>query len=85
MLVSGATGHFGSAAVVGVLAPSAHCVVAPGRNQSVLADLQRRFGRRLRPVELSSNEQDDRDRLIDAACAPIDCVLDILPAVLHAR
>jgi NADPH:quinone reductase-like Zn-dependent oxidoreductase len=53
VLVSGATGNFGSAAVAVALAMGAACVIAPGRNEKVLEDLARRFGDRLRPVKLS--------------------------------
>ncbi len=79
LLVSGATGNFGSAGVAVALAMGAGCVVAPGRNETVLEDLARRFGPRLRPVKLSGNEEDDRERMQQAAPGPIDCVLDILP------
>jgi NADPH:quinone reductase-like Zn-dependent oxidoreductase len=79
VLVSGATGNFGSAAVAVALAMGAGCVVAPGRNEAVLEDLVRRFGRRVRPVRLSGIEEDDRERMTRAAPGPIDCVLDILP------
>ncbi len=79
VLISGATGNFGSAAVAVALAMGAGCVVAPGRNETVLADLVRRFGPRLRPVKLSGDEADDRTRMTQAAPGPIDCVLDILP------
>ncbi len=51
VLVSGATGNFGSAAVAVALAMGAACVVTPGRNETILADLVRRFGERVRPVE----------------------------------
>ena len=78
LLVSGATGNFGSAAVAVALAMGAGCVVAPGRNTTVLEDLARRFGPRLRPVPLTGNEDDDRERMRQAA-GPIDCVLDLLP------
>jgi NADPH:quinone reductase-like Zn-dependent oxidoreductase len=84
VLVSGATGNFGSAAVMVALAMGAGCVVASGRNQAVLADLVRRFGPRVRPVPLSGNEQDDRERMMQAAPGPIDCVLDILPPSVAA-
>src|SRR5882724_7464729 len=77
VLVSGATGNFGSAAVAVALAMGAACVIAPGRNEQVLADLARRFGDRLRPVKLSGSEDDDRARMQQAAPGPIDCVLDI--------
>jgi len=79
VLISGATGNFGSAGVAVALAMGAGCVVAPGRNATMLADLARRFGRRLRPVTLSGDEREDRERMRRAAPGPIDCVLDLLP------
>jgi NADPH:quinone reductase-like Zn-dependent oxidoreductase len=79
VLVSGATGNFGSAAVSVALAMGAACVVAPGRNETMLGDLVRRFGARVRAVRLSGNEDDDRERMKQAAPGPIDCVLDIMP------
>ncbi|MBR0739529.1 zinc-binding alcohol dehydrogenase family protein [Bradyrhizobium liaoningense] len=79
VLVSGATGNFGSAAVSVALAMGAACVVAPGRNEKVLADLVRRFGARVKPVRLTGVENDDRDAMKRAASGPIDCVLDIMP------
>ena len=83
VLVSGATGHFGSAAVAVALAMGAACVVAPGRNQAVLADLQRRFGARIRPVPLTGDEATDRAAM-RAAAGPIDVVMDILPPNVEA-
>jgi alcohol dehydrogenase len=79
VLVSGATGNFGSAAVAVALAMGAGCVVAPGRNQDVLEDLRRRFGERLRTVTLSGDEVQDRERMKRAAPGPVDVVLDLLP------
>ena len=79
LLVSGATGNFGSSCVAVALAMGAGCVVAPGRNEKVLDDLKRRFGDRVRTVKLSGAEEDDRERMRRAAPGPIDCVLDILP------
>jgi NADPH:quinone reductase-like Zn-dependent oxidoreductase len=79
VLVSGATGNFGSAAVAVALAMGAPWVVAPGRNEAMLADLVRRFGKRVLPVRLSGNEADDRQRMLAAAPGPIDCVMDIMP------
>ena len=79
VLVSGATGNFGSAAVAVALAMGAPWVVAPGRNDTMLADLVRRFGKRVLPVKLTGNEADDRQRMLAAAPGPIDCVLDIMP------
>jgi len=79
VLVSGATGNFGSAAVSVALAMGAGCVVAPGRNEQVLQELARRFGDRVRTMRLSGNEDDDRERMKAAAPGPIDCVIDIMP------
>ncbi|UPK24123.1 zinc-binding dehydrogenase [Bradyrhizobium sp. 195] len=79
VLVSGATGNFGSAAVSVALAMGAACVVAPGRNEEILADLVRRFGARVKPVKLTGNEDDDRESMKRAASGPVDCVFDIMP------
>jgi len=79
LLVSGATGNFGSSAVAVALAMGAGCVIAPGRNETVLEDLVRRFGTRVRPVKLVGDEVEDRERMLQAAPGPIDCVLDLLP------
>jgi len=79
VLVSGATGNFGSAGVAVALAMGAGCVVAPGRNETMLEDLARRFGQRLRTVTLTGDEGEDCERMKQAAPGPIDCVLDLLP------
>jgi alcohol dehydrogenase len=79
ILVSGATGNFGSACIALALAMGAGCVVAPGRNEKTLEGLSRRFGSRIRTVKLSGDEEDDRKLMQQAAPGPIDCVLDILP------
>jgi alcohol dehydrogenase len=79
VLVSGATGNFGSSAVAVALGMGAACVVAPGRNQTALADLKRRFGDRVRIVTLTGDENEDRERMKMAAPGGIDCVMDILP------
>ena len=84
VLVSGATGNFGSSAVAVALAMGAAFVVAPGRNEQVLSDLVRRFGERIRPVQLTGQEADDRTRMIEAAGGSVDCVLDILPPSVSA-
>ena len=78
-LVNGATGAFGSGGVAVALAMGAGTVVATGRNQTALDDLARRFGKRVRPVRMLGNEEQDRARILEAAPAPIDCVLDLLP------
>lgn len=77
VLVSGATGNFGSAGVAVALAMGAACAVAPGRNEAALEDLERRFGARVRTVRLTGD--DDTARMRAAARGPIDVVLDLLP------
>lgn len=84
LLVSGATGNFGSACVAVALAMGARCVVAPGRNAQVLEDLARRFGERVRTVSLSGDEATDRERMQRAAPGPIDCVMDLMPPSVPA-
>lgn len=79
VVVSGATGKFGSAAVAVALAMGAACVIATGRNRAALDELSRRYGARVRPVPMTGNEADDRARIVHAAPGAIDCVLDILP------
>lgn len=79
LLVSGATGNFGSAAIAVALAMGAGCVIAPGRNEVMLEELTRRFGPRLRTVKLTGDEKENRERMRGAAPGPIDCVLDLLP------
>lgn len=82
VLVSGATGNFGSCAVAVALAMGAGCVVATGRNPKALSALQERFGDRVRTVR-ATGEEEDRTRMA-AAPRPIDCVFDILPPMANA-
>ena len=84
VLVNGATGSFGSAAVAVALGMGAQAVVATGRNEQALAALTRRFGGRVRTVPMRGDEADDRARILQAAPGPIDCVLDILPPAANA-
>ncbi|WP_421995916.1 zinc-binding dehydrogenase [Reyranella sp.] len=79
VVVNGATGAFGSAGVAVALAMGAGCVVATGRNEAALRDVGTRFGPRVRAVRMRGDEAADRDRIVAAAPAPIDVVLDILP------
>lgn len=83
VLISGATGHYGSAGVAVALAMGAGHVVAPGRNEAVLAELVRRHGPRVVPVVLSGDPTTDTARMQQAA-GPIDKVLDILPPLPDA-
>ncbi|MCB5908867.1 alcohol dehydrogenase catalytic domain-containing protein [Streptomyces pinistramenti] len=79
LLVSGATGNFGSSAVAVALAMGAGRVVAPGRNRDVLDLLAVRFGPRVCPVVLTGDEATDRAAMSAAADGPIDMVIDLLP------
>ena len=79
VVVSGATGNFGSAGVAVALAMGAGRVVAPGRNDRVLAELAQRLGPRVLPVRLTGDEEADRAAIQTAADGPIDVVLDLLP------
>lgn len=84
LLVSAATGNFGSATVALALAMGARCVVAPGRNAAVLDDLRQRFGERLAPVQLTDDTAADTLAMQRAAPAPIDAVQDFLPPSVSA-
>jgi alcohol dehydrogenase len=84
VLVNGATGSFGSAAVAVALGMGAQGVVATGRNELALDQLTQRFGARVRTVPMRGHEADDRARILQAAPGPIDCVLDILPPAANA-
>ncbi|HEY2048224.1 MAG TPA: zinc-binding dehydrogenase [Caulobacteraceae bacterium] len=79
LVVNGATGGFGGAGVAVALAMGAAKVVAAGRNARALEDLVRCFGPRVRPVQMSGVETEDRGRIGEAAGGPIDLVLDFLP------
>jgi alcohol dehydrogenase len=79
LVVSGATGNFGGAAVMLALGLGAAGVVALGRNPEPLAALERRFGPRVRGVALSGDEARDVAAIRAAAPGPIDAALDILP------
>jgi alcohol dehydrogenase len=54
-------------------------VVATGRNEKALADLERRFGTGVRTVRMRGNEEEDNREMQKAAGGPVDCVLDLLP------
>ncbi|WP_428660945.1 alcohol dehydrogenase catalytic domain-containing protein [Reyranella sp.] len=79
LLVNGATGAFGSAGVMAGIAMGAARIVATGRNAAVLAELEHRFGDRVRTVTMSGSEEDDRRNMQRAAGGPVDIVLDLLP------
>jgi alcohol dehydrogenase len=61
------------------LAMGAGRVIVPGRNRDTLGLLAERFGPRVRPVELSGEEEADRGAMSAAAGGPIDLMIDLLP------
>lgn len=79
LLVSGATGNFGSATIAVALAMGAGSVLAVGRNDGALAELGRRFGQRLCPVRLTGDAVTDAAAIRQASPQQIDAVLDFLP------
>lgn len=85
VVVSGATGSFGSAGVAVALAMGAARVVATGRNGSALTELARRHGSRVRGVVMSGEREADTAAIAGAAEAPVDVVLDILPPAASAQ
>jgi alcohol dehydrogenase len=76
VLVNDATGHLGSAAVAVALAMGARRVVATGRDENVLDDLERRFETRVRCVRLTGYEDEDRAQIV-ATAGVVDCAIDI--------
>jgi alcohol dehydrogenase len=84
LLVSGATGNFGSAAVAVGLAMGAARVVAVGRNAEVLAGLERRFGPRCQTVALTGDGEADTAAMREATGGGADVVLDLMPPEVGA-
>jgi alcohol dehydrogenase len=78
LIVNGATGYFGSAAVLLGVALGARAVVALGRNQAGLARLAERGGSRVRTVRLTGDVQADIHAAKEAAGGPLDMGLDII-------
>ena len=79
LVVNGATGSFGSAAVAVALAMGASRVVATGRSSDVLHELAQRFGPRVAIAEMTGRSDEDTATIQAAASGPIDVVFDILP------
>lgn len=79
VMISGATGHFGSAGIPVALAAGAARVVAAGRSQKTLDALAARFGPRVSPARVTGDTDADVRSLLEAADGRIDRVLDLLP------
>ncbi|WP_223119819.1 zinc-binding dehydrogenase [Salinicola corii] len=78
VVISGATGAYGSAAALVALALGAGRVVATGRNASALAALAEVAGPRVRTVVLSGGVKTDASALRDAADGPIALAFDMV-------
>ena len=84
VVVNGATGSFGSAAVAVALAMGAARVVATGRNGAALEALAQEFGSRVRIARVVGGQTTDTAAIHAAADQPIDVVFDILPPQANA-
>ena len=84
LVVSGATGAFGSAAVAVALALGVRQVVATGRNLAALDRLEEVYGGRVTGIAMTGDADADTAAICAAAAADIDCVFDILPPEARA-
>lgn len=78
VIVTGATGAYGSAAVTVALAMGAGRVVAAGRNRERLAEIAAGGGKAVVAVALSGNVDEDATRLRDAAGGGADLAFDMV-------
>jgi alcohol dehydrogenase len=78
VIVTGATGAYGSAAVLLAVALGAARVVAAGRNATKLDALQRAAGPRVATVPLSGDTKADVERLRAATAGGAQAALDIV-------
>lgn len=85
IVINGATGNFGSAAVAVALAMGAARVVATGRNAAALTALARDFGSRVRVARMVGDQTIDTSTIQGAAEQLIDVVFDILPPQADAE
>jgi alcohol dehydrogenase len=78
LIVNGATGAYGSAAVLLALAMGAGRVVAAGRDVAKLTALARVAGKAVVPVPLSGNTETDASALRDAAGGGAEMAFDMV-------
>ena len=78
LVVVGATGSFGSAAVLLGCALGAERVVAAGRNPTGLQELARRVGKRVQPVVLTGDVDTDVAALKEAATGGAHLTFDMV-------
>jgi threonine dehydrogenase-like Zn-dependent dehydrogenase len=79
VVVTPATGPFGSGAIAVSLAMGAAKIVAMGRNRDTLRNLAAHFGSRVATVVTSNDVDTDTAALTSAADGPIDAVFEISP------
>ncbi len=80
IIVNGASGYFGSGAVMLAVAMGAGRVVAVGRRPEVLESLRDRIGPRVIPVVVSGDANKDLAMIRRAASGSADVALDLLGA-----
>ncbi len=78
IIINGATGYFGSGAVMLAVAMGAGRVVAIGRKQAALEQLREMFGPRVIPAVVSGEGADDLAIVRRAAGGGADVALDLL-------
>ncbi|MGE5156785.1 MAG: zinc-binding dehydrogenase [Gemmatimonas sp.] len=78
IIINGATGYFGSGAVMLAVAMGAGRVVAAGRKQAALEQLRDSFGPRVIPAVLTGDAAADLPTLRRAAGGGADIALDLL-------
>jgi alcohol dehydrogenase len=78
IIVNGATGYFGSGAVMLAIAMGAGRVVAAGRKQAALERLREAFGPRVIPAVVSGDAAADLSTLRRATGSGADAALDLL-------
>lgn len=78
IVINGASGYFGSGAVMTALALGAGRVVAVGRNADALAALRSTFGERVVPAVVAGNADGDAAIIRAAAGGAADVALDLL-------
>lgn len=78
IIINGATGYFGSGAVMAALAMGAARVVAVGRNAEALATLRTTFGERVVPAVVTGDAASDPGLIRTAAGGAADAALDLL-------
>jgi alcohol dehydrogenase len=78
IIINGATGYFGSGAVMLAVAMGAGRVVAVGRKQVALERLRDAFGPRVIPAVINGDAAKDLATIRHAACGGADAALDLL-------